>query len=544
MTISYLLAALRRRPWLPLVCAVLFLILASQVVSSRTPYYEATTLILVQPPASVGAYDTQQYVAGQASLIEGSALASVVASDFTDESTVSIQEATTVTQLDNGQTIEIAVLLPDAALATNVANRYAQAYVEEQNTRNDTYYGSQLSLLNDNADVLAADIQTRQEELSTIDPNTQSRTELSRQARISAELTTIQTEYNQIQASIRQLELDRGRSPGSEIVQPAVQPESPAGLPNIAIIVVIEILGLILGAVLAVFAALWSGKVVDDDHVAEVAQGTVIGSMPKVNAFKEGPKTPLVDRAPAVDRLCDELLVRAGALSAASDGPAKIVVVASRRGVGTTTLAVALAARSEARRYETLLVDADRRHPYLGHELVQGTPRFNLSTFTEAIGQTTFDNEPWRRLTSTAPHSEIAVLPMDSFRPELTSSSQFEQLDRAFARISVDNIIIDGGAVLDSVAIGRLTRTADAIVLMVPKHRESIKVLEACAATLRVDSDRLLIVTTPLSGGNGDEPEPLVIAEQPRRIVSGPANAHNGVPSPPQTARTASSSRK
>ncbi len=530
MTLSYLLAALRRRPWLPIASAVLFLLVATQVVSARTPYYEASTLILVQPPASVAGYDAQQYVAGQAALIEGSSLASTVASDFDDLTPLSVQKATTVTQVDNGQTIEIAVLLPDATQAADVANTYAEAYLAEQGSRIDGYYDSQLTVLNDDANALLLQITEKQETLAAATGDTAA--DLARQNRINAELGTLQSEYNNIQTTIRQLELDRGSVGATEIVQPAREPESPSGVPNLVIIVVIEILGLIVGAVLAVFAALMSGKVVDDNHTAEVAHGTVVGSFPKVKAWRDGPGSALTTRSTNVDRLTDELLVRSAALSSESDGASRIVVVSSRRGIGTTSLAVALAARSEARRYDTLLVDADRRNPYLGHELIDATPRFNLSTFVDAIDQSSFDTEPWRRLTGTAPSSDIAVLPMDAFRPELTTSAQFEQLDQAFDRLTVDTIVIDAGAVLDSVTVGRLCRNADAVVLLVPRHREEIKTLEACAATLRVDEDRLLVVTTPLSGTAGEGSELVTIPEMPNRIES---NKQRPVPNPPQT---------
>ncbi len=537
MTLSYLLAALRRRPWLPLASAVLFLLVATQVVSARTPYYEASTLILVQPPATVASYDAQQYVASQAAVMEGSALASTVAEQFPDQSLLSIQRATTISQPGNAQTIEITVLLPSPTEAADVANAYAQAYLDEQQARIDGFYDSQLAVLNSSGDELALRIQTMQTELADIDPTTQSRTELASQARLSAELTTLQSEYNGIQTNIRQLQLDRGSAGSTEIVQPAREPESAVGLPNLVIVVIIEILGLIVGAVAAVFAALWSGKVVDDNHVAEVAHGTVVGSIPRVKNWKDGPGSALAVRSVDVDRLTDELLVRSAALSAESDGATRIVVVSSRRGIGASSVAVALAARSEARRYSTLLVDADRRDPYLGRELIDATPRFNLSTFVDAVDQSTHEAESWRRLTGTAPRSEIAVLPMDAFRPELTTSVQFEQLDQAFDRMTVDTIVADGGAVLDSVTIGRLCRTADTVVLVVPRHRESIKTLEACAATLRVDKDRLLIVTTPVSGSEPDDERTMTIPDIPTRIES---STQRTVPVPPKPASTRS----
>ncbi len=512
MELSFVVAALRRRWWVILIFAelgVLPMLFGGPTVNTS---YESRAEVEVRAGDDFrsAAGQPDRYIVSQLRVLESRALAEEVADKLGVEEPRDIQRSTTFEHLPDSDVVRISVRQPSGAdgapeTAQEIAQTFATTYVENlteavnESRRPDLErYDAELDELQTRLTGVNARLEAAYAVwLARANEPGQQLPQLETIALDDfAEREFIIADINRVE-SLRSALRDRPTGVNSTIVQPATLPGAPVNEAGSLFEIAFLLAMTLLGITAALLWARFSPKVLDDVAAEEVIGAPVVSKIKKSKTLKQDPLVAFTRLPQELISSIDQVAVQAEAL-ATIDQPLTIAVVGSQRGAGTTTTAVALAARFAAAEYSVLLVDADRRDPWItevfgagehgGIPALLGTSEAGLQKiFTRT-------SEPDVRVLGLGRTGSIL---RREAAPHLVEAS----------REAANIIIFDGGPLLDAASTVELCNTVDAIVLTVPLSMQRTDDLSSVTRQLAPVRNKVLPVSTnPTRGAASREP--------------------------------------
>ncbi len=483
MELSFVANAIRRRPWIVLLCALLGLIPGLLKNASADPKFESLAVVLVSPPSEGQAFSigtgNDRYVENQLSVLQGSGLAERVANQVDGGLTrKSITEAVRVIREPGTDLVNVYAADADAEVAHDIAQKYVDIYMDDLQTRADEAQGPEIERLNGKLITLLGDIKALDDQILAAVAEflpeagrlyTQNETfpqiptpDMVAGPQISLKQAKLE-EYSKTLDLRTELELNAKLKVTSEIVQNASLPDTTVGGGRKVLFPLGLIAGAVMGAIAAAFVARLSPKVLDGAHASHVLDHPIVGSFARVRSISKQPVSALSSLPPSATPVINELCVRAEG-NAEVGRPLTIVVVGTQRNAGTTTLAMAMAGRFANHGSKVLIVDADSRRSSLSR-LFRTTPQTSIpaliSEFTS--GRTSRDavikgtQVAEVNVVGLGDKSSAAALRRDTISTLLDAASKYAEV-----------IIFDGGPVLDAATTLHLCNVVDAVVLAIP----------------------------------------------------------------------------
>lgn len=501
MELSFVISALKRRWWVVLIFAelgVLPLILGGAPV---TQLYESDARMEILPPegARTSAAQPDRYVLSQIEVLNGRAIADEVAQRLGDpDEAEAVRRSTAVEHIAETDIVRVAVRQDDKGRAQLVAQTIIETYIErlveaDAATRDPDIARYTLELdalrlqldeVNNNIVQLMEPYLTQSQQIGFSVPpvNVVAPNEVSEQTFLTADIQRIEL--------LRSALVSEPSSVNSKIVQPASLPGARITESN-GIFEIAFLIGMILvGITVALLWARLSKKLLDELHANEALGVPVVARLKKSKPLKHDPLVAFQRLPQDLISGVDQIAVRAEAL-AKIDQPLTIAVVGSQRGSGTTTTAVALAARFAAAEYSVLLVDADRRDSWIT-DVLGSTEHGGIPALVGATDEGT------DRIFSRTSEQDVRVLGLGSSAGALRRESVPALVK---ATLEAANIVIfDGGPLLDAAATVELTNAVDAVVLAVPLSSARTDDLEVVTRQLSSISHKVLPVLTSPSG--------------------------------------------
>lgn len=504
MELSFVIAALKRRIWIVLIFVQLgalpFILGANPATESTA--FESEALIEALPPdsARTSAAQPDRYVLTQMEVLRSRELATEVAERLNSaDGPGPIRRNTTIEQITDTDAISVRVRLGDPIEAQLVAQTIADVYVEgliaaDEATRLPdieridaelAVARTQLGEVNDRlVELMTPFLNAAREDGGAIPPaSIVAPNETADQTFLTAEIQRLEDRRSAL--------VNQESGVNTSIVQNATLPQNPvqeaAGIFNLAFLVGMSLVGV---AVALVWARL-SPKLLDEVHATEVLGIPVVSKIKRSGALKRDPLVAFNRLPQDLIASVDQIAVQAEAL-AEIDRPLTIAVVGSQRGAGTTTTAVALAARFAAAEYSVVLVDADRRDPWVT-EVFSSNEHGGLQAL---IGASPVGID---KIFSRTSEPDVRVLGLGGNGAALRRETVPVLVERA--REAANVIIFDGGPLLDAASSVELTNVVDAVVLTVPLSAARVDDLTVVTRQLNSVAGRVLPVLTGPSGG-------------------------------------------
>lgn len=503
MELSFVIAALKRRIWIVLIFAqlgALPFILGGNPASEATAFQsEALIEVLPADGARTSAAQPDRYVLTQMEILRSRELAGDVADRLgSPEGPGPILRSTTITQIVDTDAVSVRVRLGDATEAQRVAQTIADVYIErlqeaddatrepdiERITADLVTLRGQLEEVNQRVvDIMAPYLNSVQDNGGALPPQS------IVAPNESAEQTFLTAEIQRLDAQRSVLE-NEASGINSSIVQRATLPVNPvqeaAGIFNLAFLIGMSL----LGVTVALIWARLSPKLLDEVHATEVLGIPVVSKIKRSGALKKDPLVAFNRLPQDLIASVDQIAVQAEAL-AEIDRPLTIAVVGSQRGAGTTTTAVALAGRFAAAEYSVLIVDADRRDPWIT-DVFTSSDHGGLPAL---IGHSAVGVD---KIFSRTSEPDVRILGFAGNGAALRRETVPLLVDRT--REAAQVIIFDGGPLLDAASSVELSNVADAVVLVVPLSAARVDDLTIVTRQLSNVAGRVLPVLTGPSG--------------------------------------------
>jgi capsular exopolysaccharide synthesis family protein len=325
--------------------------------------------------------------------------------------------------------------------------------------------------------------------------NSLSDTLISDEAQIQAstdpkERANLATQIKAISSRIGSLEVIAASIEGGRVVQPASVPASPTGPGVVPISLIGLLLGLIVGAAVAVIRGLLSDQIRDQDELSAYLGAPVIGRIPAVPTWHSRGTEQLITAvapwspaAEAYRTLATNIRFRG-----AADRLHLLVVTSALMEEGKSATATNLAVVLAEIGIQTLLVDADLRRSRAGRFLgIESGPGLQealegWADVTDLIVSTSVPRLAFLRSGET-PVDPVALL-------------SAERADRVFERIAslADLVICDAPPVLPVADSSLLAKRADAVLFVNDPAISSRGALKDAVQQLRT-------VGTPILGG-------------------------------------------
>ena len=547
MELSFVIAALKRRIWVVLIfvqLGALPFILGGNP-ATETAAFESEALIEVLPDdaARTSAAQPDRHVLTQMEVLSSRELASEVAERLgSPDGPGPIRRNTTIEQVVDTDAVSVRVRLGDPEEAQRVAQMIATVYVEglfdaEEATRLpdiERIEGElasareQLTDVNGRlVDLMAPFLDAARDVGGTIPaPNIVAPNESNEQGFLVAEISRLEQQLSNL--------VNQDTSINTSIVQNATLPENrvqeSAGVFNLAFLIGMSLLGV---AVALVWARL-SPKLLDEVHATEVLGIPVVSKIKRSGALKRDPLVAFNRLPQDLISSVDQIAVQAEAL-AEIDRPLTIAVVGSQRGSGATTTAVALAARFAAAEYSVLVVDADRRDPWVSEVFASG----DHGGLPALIGHSPVGVD---KIFSRTSEPDVRVLGLGGNGAALRRETVPSLVEST--REAANVIIFDGGPLLDAASTVALTNEVDAVVLAVPLSAARVDDLTVVTRQLTGVAGRVLPVLTGPSGGSAQrQPVSSNLGADSRALAGGLVSAARGSDDPSIIPRRAGSSR-
>jgi Mrp family chromosome partitioning ATPase len=513
--LQFISKALQKRWWVVAAFVIAGVLLSSRITDSAAQQFRSTALILVQPSnESVSpslANQPDRYVQSQISVLESTILADSVAESLGDpETSLSVRRSTEFVQREDSDIVEVIVTTSEAQRSQLIAQGYVQAYLIDIERRTDAVFQPERNRLQQELETIETDLAAVNADLAraaapfiatlgtetpvavpdirVLDPDA-----ATRQTLLLADLERVSSQLDAV-------ELTAGQAVQTELVQQAQLPTEPVATATSLLRIAIIMIMAMLGVVAALVTARFSANIIDDRDIEVRLDQPIEARLPRVKALTFGADAALQEQDTSYTNGLDRL---AGRLELASSvvGSRVVLVGGSRDGAGSTTTAIALAARFARRGNRTVLIDADDR----------------IASLTDALNAPVGD---LGEITSAAPELGPTELP-NLITLGISPTAKLRRLDGqavvSALRPVADIVIIDVGSVLESTAASSLSRHADQLVLVLPASGQSQDGVNQIARTFGAINDQVIpvIADVPRSRGTRKAPTTADIAALP-----------------------------
>jgi capsular exopolysaccharide synthesis family protein len=331
--------AIRHRPWLVAIIALLTVAVAVAWIATRSREYQTTAQILVTPqaeaPATAGLPLLTESVDPTRTLQTASTmLVSPRAAELTAQrlggTVEDVRAALSVQPQGNSNIVAITATAPTAAMAARIANVYADAAL-----------GARRSSLEREVDAKLASIQSREAALD--DPDSAAAAALADQA------STLQA-------------IGDGQDPNFSLLQAAPVPTAASGTSPALVIVLSVLVGLALGIGAALAVEQLDRRVRDEEELSTLTSLPVLARVPIDRRHQQDAATPAAGATEALRALQIQLEARGRDTRA-------VVITSASEGDGKTSTTIALARTLVAAGRRVVLLDFDLRKSEVGERL-------------------------------------------------------------------------------------------------------------------------------------------------------------------------------
>jgi polysaccharide biosynthesis transport protein len=355
------LAVVRLRKWSILAITALVVGVALLVSSQQTPIYQATAEVLVtsfaSDPQTESGPAPELNLATEAELVSSDAVAEVVAEDLDIEGDpATLLGSLSVDSPTDTEIIQISYGHSDPAEARRRAQGFAVGYLEYRQRTATEQVNESAEAIARELEVLNARLDEIEQELAVIAEGDPRRGSLESEAALVQGLI--------LDSQLQRLGLPKGIS-GGHVVQPAPLPDSPAS-PNHVLNAGFGLAaGLALGIGFAFLRDRLAGRLRSGQELEAHLGAPVLGSIPRVGAWKRRRQTFLVTRdlwrSPEAEAY---RMLRTSVLSAASTKGAKSLLVTSpHSGEGKSATVANLGVVVARAGMTVTIVSADLRKP-------------------------------------------------------------------------------------------------------------------------------------------------------------------------------------
>lgn len=509
------LAVLRRRwPWV-LGAAMLGAVLALLYSTSRPVEYEATARVLLDTTAAQDAVasrldlDTDvadRDLGNEVNLARSDTIFREVTArinadlDAIDDSNITAEPESDILIFQFRQ--------PTSQQAALLTNTWAEVYVEH---KRDVAQASidgvveqleiELADLRTERGLIRQQLERLEDELvRTSEPEERDSLELRiarEESAIDAELNLVDSQITTTVESLTQMRLSRELAGAAQIVQVAAEPQEPVNAPVWRDILIGGLLGLLLGAGLALLRDGVDQSIRSSEDVRRIG-ASALGDVPKApNKLARVGMATISHTMPGSIYADSYQKVRSAVEYLSADRDIKTILITSpHEGDGKTTLAVNLATAFANTGTRVVLIDLDLRRPSIHHhfsaEMIPG--------FSDALQ----DNIPLDKLSVSTPSlaSTLRILPAGTcpsdpaaFLASPKLSSVINQL-----RVSADVVLLDAPPVLPVADALSVASVVDGVILVVSagQTKES-DLVESIQAVRRAGGNTLGVVVNKSS---------------------------------------------
>jgi len=517
--LSFLISAIRKRPWIAAIGLILGALAAVTVSGPTSTKYEAQSVILIQQPASIngsGSQEANRYLQSQLGVLRSLDLAEETAAKMGGSYTRTlVSNSIRVIERPGTDVVDLYAQAATPADASELADTYVTTYIEDlrarakdANSQDVTELDQKLAefkkTLGDLSVTIANATSAYQFGLLKAYPGLVNIPEKTPPDAALAQVdydTTLQ-QYTELLKTKTSLEAAARTKVATEVVQQAVDPTVPLATSRKLYVVAGGIAGLIMGLLASVLTARLSQKIVDDQQAAAILGHAIVGTIGKQAQLSGAlPDVLRSNDYPGLS-IIDELCVRAES-NARRTGYVTVVVVGTEQSAGATTVAAAMAGQFARFGTQVLLVDADPRRAGITEGFKAfadgGIPALLASAPDGSMTNGRRSSDSFRKARSVVTPTtvpEISVLGRGdkAGAPSLRRSDAETLMERALGLAPV--VVIDAGAVLDAASTVELCRLADAVVLAIPSQRQKLTQLEVVARQLSRRQGELLPVST------------------------------------------------
>jgi polysaccharide biosynthesis transport protein len=361
------LAVLKRRWRLVAVCLILAVGVGLAWSFSQTKMYRGTASLLLEPQQTTddnaGVVMEPEEVATQADVVASVQVAELVVEDLgLDDQPQDLLEDISVSVVEDKRVVEVSALEPQPQLAADVANSFAEQYIEyredqatEATDVQEQEYADEISAL----DQQIADV--REEARATSgnerqDLRSQEEGLLAQKASLSAQLELLQSSQ-------------AGPLPGGEVLLSAETPSQPAEPQPIRAGLLAGVIGLVIGVGLAYLRDRLDDAIRDEQRLRWALGGRpILGSIPNSGDESAGRVATLMAPQSSLSEAYRALNTNVRFLLAAERehlaGRGDVLMVTSAGpGEGKTSVATNLAVAASRVGLRVIVVDADLRRP-------------------------------------------------------------------------------------------------------------------------------------------------------------------------------------
>src|SRR5947209_2470257 len=454
--------SLVQKQWkLIIVCFVVAGLGAFIISKLITPLYQSTVLVMVTIRSANNQSDyssllaSDQLVQTEAQLATSDPVLREVASHYPGVTVDQLARQVTSTIKLNTQLFEIDVQDPLPARAAALANDIATTLIRQQLqiTQQDDIRSQQQ--IQQDLDTTRLQIDGVTTHITTLQGQGGKPQQI---AVLQSELTGLQQHYSQWQNALAQLELAEAQDGDflriAQLAQPPTGPARPQVLLNT---VVGLVAGLLLGMLLAVFFEELDTRVRTPEAAAQLFDRPILATIWLENSAKEALVNPQEQSA----NVEAYHILRTNVGLSHVDKPLRSIVVTSALSQeGKSTIAANLAIFMAKAGKETLLIDANLRHPSLHQKFGIPADKMGLSNAVIASSQRQFSSP--LSLTRAGP-SPASAIPLDSYTyavgvpnlrvmpsgplppnpPELLASKAMERFFLALVQSRAEAIIFD-----------------------------------------------------------------------------------------------------
>lgn len=539
MELSFVLAALRRRWWVVLYVAQ-FGLWPFFLLGGGAATYQSAGLLEILEPDDVFSFSSvpDRYLLSQLEVLQSSGFAGQVVESLGGD--ISIEALAAVTEMEHlpeTDVVLIKAITGDAEESQAIVQAYLDVYttmlVEEENSVKVPLleeYQTQLEAAELRLGVVVtelADLLQRHRDkytnvnstLGVIDPDSVPGAGI------------LAVEKNRLIVDIARFDqlknglVDEQSKINSRVLESASLASAPLPSSSNTIKYAILFGFIVLGVSTAITWARFSAMVLDATAASDILGLPFLTSLSRHRALKGQPMSAL-ERLPQehITRI-DQLCVRAEALGQI-ERPLVVTVVGSQRGAGSTTTALSIAARMAAAEFRVVVVDGDRRDPWLSYAF-SANSRGGLSALLENQG--TID-----RILTRTQEPDVRILGSGDRSIGLRRDHVPAIVDST--RRVADVVIIDGGPLLEAASTVEFCGQADAIVLVVPIGKQRSDDLAAVARQLELVQDKVLPVRSRPSSRVAQARTGMAV-EVPRPTEGTPVNGQASSRPPARTRR-------
>lgn len=458
------LAILKVRKWTILLTVLIALIVALAFSFSQTPMFEAQARVVVDPPGEdsaggvPGLVDTET----EKELVRSEPVASIVSSDLgLDQPPSTLLRSLSVDVVTGSRVLAIAYAAPQAAQARDIANGFANAYIEYRRQQT-------LQILNAERESVEEEIQNLSAEMEQL-TDKQEEAEKSGNEALSASLGTslniLQAQLGVLQQELSNLQPDAAALGGSSIIETAKLPTRPSSPNHLTNGILAVLLGLPLGIGVALVRERLDNRFRGTDDVERMIDAPLLATVPRFNIKSKttGRERLIVESQPKSIVSEAYKTLRTNLQFLLSQRQINSLVVTSpgaKEGKTATAANLAVALAQGGRR--VILVSADLRRPAL--EDLFGLPHHQGLSEWLASDET----DLWRLIRNPGiPNLRIFTSGATPPNPaELLGSPRFQQtLDKL--EENSDIVLIDAPPVFPVADPAILSSRAGATILVV-----------------------------------------------------------------------------